>query len=94
MAYRQVPYALRYLIALLAWSMLLAGTLVLKFLLICCIPIILIWTKFGLDYTQQSAQATGTLADLLIYGWPRFPRASWRKLFGIDRRRPGTTLVE
>jgi hypothetical protein len=83
MAYRRLPYALRYLIALLAWSVLLAGTLLFKFVLLCMVPIILIWTKFGLDYTQQSAQATADLADMFIYKWPRFPRADWKRLFGL-----------
>lgn len=82
MAYRQLPYALRYLVALVAWTGLMVLTLALKFILLCMVPIILVWTKFGLDYNQQSAQATASLADLLLYGWPRFPRADWRLFIG------------
>lgn len=82
MAYRQLPYPLRYLVALVAWVGLMIATLAFKLALLCVVPIILIWTKFGLDYSQQSAQATATLADLLLYGWPRFPKANWSLLIG------------
>lgn len=81
-----MPYQLRYLIALVAWALLLCGALILKFFLIWCIPIIWVWTSFGYRQSQMSAQATASLADMFIYNWPRFPRADWRRLLG--RRSP------
>lgn len=84
--YRQiVPYQARYLVALMVWVALLAGALILKFLLVCCMPLILVMSSFGMNQTQMSAQATANLADLLIYNWPRFPRADWRLLIGRNR---------
>lgn len=81
-----MTYPLRYLVALIAWAALMAGTLVFKFFLVCCMPIILIMSAFGARQTQMSAQATASLADMLIYNWPRFPRADWQRLLGRGRR--------
>lgn len=78
----KLPYQLRYLVALAAWALLLCGALVLKFFLVCCIPIIFLMSGFGFNQTQKTAQYNASLADLLIYGWPRFPRADWRRLLG------------
>lgn len=90
----RLPYALRYLIAVAAWAVLFGLTLLFKFILLCMVPIILVWTKFGLDYTQQSAQATATLADLFLYGWPKFPKADWKRLLGLRRRRSSNRWPE
>jgi len=95
-SYSHLPYAFRYLVVLLAWVGLLMLALAFKMLLIFMIPILLIWSKGGLQQTQQTAQATATMGDLFVYGWPRFPRANWRRLLGGRRRsadktaKPGT----
>jgi len=83
--YRDTPYAIRYVVALLAWAGLLALTLAFKLLLVFMVPMLLIWSKGGLQQTQQTAQATATMGDLFVYGWPRFPRADWRRLLGRSR---------
>lgn len=85
MSYGRVPYAVRYLVALVAWLALLALTLVFKFFLIPCIPIIFLMSGFGYNQTQNTAQYNATLIDLFVYKWPRFPRADWRRLLGRRR---------
>lgn len=88
MGYRRaVPYPARYLIALLAWVALMALTMVFKFFLIPCIPIVFMLAGFGTRPTQETAQMNANLIDLFVYGWPRFPRADWRRLLG---RRSGS----
>jgi len=77
-------YALRYLVALIMWAVLMALTLVFKFFLVWCIPIIWLMSGFGLRQTQNTAQYNATLEDLFIYGWPRFPRADWRRLISVS----------
>lgn len=81
-----MPYAARYLIALAMWAVLMIGALMLKFLLIPCIPIVFLMSGFGQAHTQNTAQYNASLADLFLYNWPRFPRADWKRLTG--RRRP------
>lgn len=89
-AYRQLPYALRYLVALALWPVLLAGKLFICFAIIPFIVPVFIMSGFGFAHRQETVQMNVSIADLLIYGWPRFPRADWQKLFGRRRSRSAT----
>lgn len=86
MRYQRIPYALRYLVALVTWAALLALVLMFKFFLIPCIPIIFMLAGFGTRQTQETAQMNANLIDLFVYGWPKFPRCDWRRLLGGGRR--------
>lgn len=65
----------------------------LKFLLIPCIPIVFFMSGMGTMHTQSTAQYNASLADLFIYGWPRFPRADWRRLLGLRRGNAANELT-
>src|SRR3546814_6839736 len=60
------------------WIIDICVTIVLKVLMVLCIPLILIWSRFGMDWTQQSAQASFDLSGLLIRGWSKPPPTDWR----------------
>lgn len=95
MRYRHaVPYPARYLIALLAWTALMAGALILKFFLIPCIPIIFVMSNLGTNHTQSTAQYNASLADLFVYGWPKFPKADWRRLFCLRSHHGSGQLIQ
>lgn len=75
---RFVPYPARYAIALAAWLLLLAFDALLRFCLVCCIPIVFVMSRFGANQTQVTAQAYADIADGLIRPLPRLPRLGRR----------------
>src|SRR3546814_15884630 len=86
-------YARQALKLLSFWIIDICVTIVLKVLMVLCIPLILIWSRFGMDWTQQSAQASFDLSGLLIRGWSKPPPTDWRLFFGRPRRQAADNRV-
>src|SRR3546814_14698982 len=75
------------------WIIDICVIIVLKVLMVLCIRHILIWSRFGMDWTQQSAPASFDLYGLLIRGWSKPPPTDWRLFFGRHRRQAADTRV-
>lgn len=70
------------------WLLRLFLELLLRLFMVLCIPIIFIWSNFGMAWSQQSAQASFSLAGMLLRGWPKPPPTDWRLFLGLRRRKP------
>lgn len=80
-AVRRLPYALRYLVAVTAWSGIVLSDLFLRFGFVFVIPIVCLMPP-----SQMKAQTLANVADFLIHPLMRFPKADWRRLFGLSPR--------
>lgn len=69
------------------WIVKLCLEIMLRIALILCIPLILIWSSYGMKWNQNSAQASFDLSILLFKGWPKPPPTDWRLFFSLRRRR-------
>jgi hypothetical protein len=91
---RHLKYAAALLLAYLLWLGLIALDAAFRAVCLVFIPVILIWSGFGMGHTQQSAQATASLGDLFLRRWPRRPRINWSRLFpGSGGRRAADSRV-
>lgn len=59
-----------------AWVLAVALHILLRIALIFCIPIIFIWSAYGMKWNQRSAQASFEMSCLFVLRLPRFPRIS------------------
>lgn len=69
------------------WLVRLCIDVTLRLLMVMCIPIILIWSNFGMAWSQQSAQASFSLSGFLLRGWPKPPPTDWHLFLGLRRRK-------
>ena len=77
----RVGLLLRYLLAVSLWLVIVTADLVLRVLCVFFIPWMMVWSKFSLDHTQASFQATYDLGAIFTRRWMRFPRLPlWRLL--------------
>lgn len=86
MARVDVRLLLRYLLAVSLWLVIVSADLAFRILCVFFIPMVMIWSKFGLDYNQQSFQATHDLGYLFTRRWMRFPRLSLKRLLTRNGR--------
>ena len=70
------------------WAIRVAVEIMIRACMVLCIPIILIWSNFGMAWSQKSAQASFSLSGLLVRGWPKPPTTDWRLLLRLRRRKP------
>ena len=70
------------------WLLRLGVEILLRLFMVLCIPIILIWSNFGMAWSQQSAQASFSLSGMLLRGWPKPPPTDWPLFLGLPRRKP------
>lgn len=83
--YRQLPYGVRYLIALAVWAGVVGGDLFFRFALVFLIPFVAIRPP-----SQQKAQLLVDVGEWLFGPVTRFPKAEWRRLLGLrSARGPG-----
>lgn len=81
-------YACQTLKLYALWLLRLCVDAVIRLFMVMCIPIILIWSNFGMAWSQRSAQASFSLSGLLLRGWPKPPPTDWRLFLGLRRRKP------
>ena len=72
MTYKRLPYALRYLVALVIWVWVVATDLFLRFAFIYILPFV--WLRTGTKYSPE-------LVAFYTRKLMRPPRADWRRLF-------------
>lgn len=70
--------ALRYIFALIVWSMIVVADILLRLLFLPLIPFAWLWTGGG--YTQTSAQLSVNLVDFYTRPLMRMPRLIWNRL--------------
>lgn len=64
----------RALLIYAAWFLAVILHILLRVALVLCIPIIFVWSSYGMKWTQKSAQASFEMTNLFLLRWPRFPR--------------------
>lgn len=84
MRYQRLPYLLRYLIAVVTWAAIVVGDMIARVALAYVIPLAAF--LHVREHNQASAQRLADTADILTRRPMRFPRADWRRLFGLSRR--------
>jgi hypothetical protein len=84
-------YLLRLLAAYGLWIVKLAGELLLRAFCVTFIPIMMVWTKGGMDYNRLSAGATFELSGVFVRRWPKPPPIAWRRLLPLKWRGSSAT---
>lgn len=70
-----------------AWVLAMILHILLRIALAFCIPIIFIWSGYGMNWNKRSAQASFDMTCLFQLRWPRFPSVSLAALAKQARRR-------
>lgn len=86
-------YCLKTVQLYIGWLLLICLDAAIRILLICCIPLILIWSAYGMGWSQKSAQASFDLSGLLIRRWPKPPPTDWLLFWGLRRRKPAENRI-
>lgn len=88
MSYRRLPYAVRYVIALVAWSFIVTVDIMLRVLFV---PLIFFsWLFTGFGQTQHGAQHNMNLVDFYTRPLMRLPRLLGGRSHPA-KRNPGLT---
>ena len=74
-----------------AWLLAIVLHILVRVALVFCIPILFIWSAYGMRWTQRSAQASFDMTCLFLTRRPRFPRVSL--VSKKARRRPADDRV-
>jgi len=77
----------------LVWLLLVCLDAAIRLLMIACIPIIILWSGYGMGWNQKSAQASFDLSGFLIRRWPKPPPTDWLLFLGLRRRKPTENRV-
>ena len=75
------------------WLLRLGVEILLRLFMVLCIPIILIWSNFGMAWSQQSAQASFSLSGMLLRGWPKPSPTDLRLFLGSGPPKPAGKRV-
>ena len=86
-------YARKTLQLYAVWLVKICLELMLRIALFLCVPIIVIWSSYGMAWNQKKAQASFDLSILLFKGWPKPPPTDWRLFFGLRRRNAAENRV-
>lgn len=70
--------------AYIVWLLYVYVDIMVRFLVLACVPIVLIWSCYGLRWSQQSYQSAFSIFDIFMRPWPPLPRI---RLLPIRRRR-------
>lgn len=95
MRFRNAPYAVRYLVALVTWVGVVSGDIVLRIVFLPVMPFFFFGTGFGT--TQTGAQMNVNVVEFYTRPLMRPPRATWRRLLGRGSSAddaPKTSTVE
>lgn len=80
--YRRLPYAVRFVVALVVWLIMLAALLILKVMFLPLMPFVWSQSAFGLAKTQSSVQTNINMAEFYSLTWPPRLWVDWDRLLG------------
>lgn len=80
----RLPYGLRYLVALIAWSGVVVGDIFLRIVFVPILPYV--WLRMGARLTQAGTQFEITAVEFYTRPLMRPPKPDWLRLLGRSSR--------